>query len=493
MKKYIPFALILFIPLYLLSQEERVTKENIEEKDQFLEAQIQMYTGRYDVAIEKLMELYRNDRNNATIAFELSRAHMANKDFESAELYAHAASRNGSDNVWIMMHYSTLMLEREKFDEASEGFKALVKLDPSDLSHIENLAKCLIRAGKEEEAIAEMDLWESEHFIHEPIVKLKFNLYQKNGKLPEAEKELIKLVETYPGDIRYMNNLATFLTQKGQNHKAVEWYKKILELDPNDVRANTAMLSLHTEKTDENHYLRSLLPLIARKDIDPDAKVLELIPYIEKLAAGHDDMLAASLVEVTEKLSLTHPDHPKTMAIYADALYLNGQNAEAINAYIKTLDKEKKIYEVWLQLLMLLAQEEDYNKLKKYSMSALDYFPNQAENYLYSGIALNASGQYTDAIDILKEGLMVAAGDEVKRTHIHTELAKSFLSVRDMKNAEIHIDHALDVSKGQSVKALEVRGDIFEANGDIDKAFLYWQKAVKLGAKGASLLKKLNQ
>jgi tetratricopeptide (TPR) repeat protein len=477
-------------------EKERLTKEEIQIQDDYLEAQVDIYMQRYEKAIPKLLKLFKANLNNAVIAFDLAKAYDKLEDFPNADKYASIAVREDSQNIWMQLFYARLMVKMQKFEEAAKTFSLLSKIDSEDYSHIENQAKALFNIGKGKEAVQILDKWEEENVVLEELIKLKFEYYKNKGEEKNAGKELEKLYLQDPFNVRYLNNLASFYKQIGKQKEARFYFEKVLEIEPDNTKANAAMYTLVKKDQKDGPYLRSLRPLIEKMDIDPDVKVQELIPYVLKVLEEQDpgnNPTAASLLDLTETLVLIHPNHAPSRAIRADVLDINNKKAEAILEYEKTLELDKKVYPVWEKLFVLLQEEKKFKSLADWAYLALDYFPNKAFNYLMYGCSQNELGDPSEGEDLLEEGLMIAANDNVLKSKIYTELSRSALLKNDPALAENHIDQALQLSGGKNAYAWEVKGDIKAFNGDQSAAQEFWNKAKQLGSTRSSLLKKLNQ
>lgn len=475
------------------AQQKRLTTEDVKNQDAYLSAQVDIYMQRYENAIPKLLKLFKENLNDAVIAFELAKAYQNIEDYPNADKYASIAVREDPENVWMLLFYAKLMVKMEKHEEASKSFALLSSLDSKDYSHIENQAKALFKLGNGDEAIKIMNQWEEQYGVLEELVRLKFDYYENNKNDSQAEQELLKLLDSAPGNIRYLNNLATFYKKYNQDDKARFYYEKVLDIDPNDPKANAALFTLVEDTKKDGPFLRSLLPLIEKKDIDPDLKVLELLPYVNQLVENPKEDLVSSLLTLSESLVLIHPSHAKSLALRADILQLSGKKEEAMLAYKKTLEYDKKVYEVWEQLFYLLAETENYEDLSKWSYMAMDYFPNKPTNYLMYGMAQNELGNPTESLDYLQEGLMIAANNQVVKSKIYTQLSRSYLLKNDIAAAESSIDEALNLSDDKNAFAWEVKGDIMAHKGDATKAQEFWNKAKSLGSTRTSLLNKINQ
>jgi tetratricopeptide (TPR) repeat protein len=487
------FLLCLSANVSTAQEVERYTEEQIKAIDEYMAAKVEMYKERYDLAIPLLMDIHKKDRTNGMVAYDLAIAYEATEDYSSADKYASIATRYMPDNLWVKLYYGKLMIKMEKYQEGAKAFSQLVQLDPADFSHIENYAKCLSKAGDDKKALEVLNEWQKDHEFIEHISKLKYDLYMRRNDKNNAEKELKMLSDSDPYNTRYLNNLATFYTTQKKTKEAREIYEKILSIDPNDNKANTAMVALASQDKKEAPFLRSLLPIIEKPNIDADSKIRELIPFINQLTETFNPETAASLGELTKTLTLIHPEHAAAHAINGDLLFLSEDYGGAIQAYEKTLTLDDTKYPVWQQLMQSLLYTEAIDQLAEKAYSAIDLFPNQGDAYFFYGLARNETGQVNDAMDFLQEGLLIAGRDITIKSNLLAELARSYHLQGQSDKANEKVEESLKLSKGNNPYALEVKGDILNAAGQKEEARKLWTKAQNLGLHRASLAQKLNQ
>lgn len=472
---------------------ERYTEEEIAAIDEFMAAQVEVYMGRYDKAIPMLMDMHKKNRQNGMVVYELAKAYEATEDYSNADKYGEMAARLLPDNIWVKLYYGKLMIRMEKYAEGAEVFKQLSSLDPTDQSHIENYAKCLIHAGQQDEALKALINWEKRNGVNEKLSRLIYDIYKNKNDSSGAERELIKLTEAFPGETRLLNNLATFYINKGEKDKARKVYKTILELDPNHTKANASMIALSPQKDTDGPFLRTLLPIIERQDVDFDLKVKNLIPYVEEYAQNGDEATGEALLQLTETLTLIHHDEAKAHSIRGDVLFLSGDKNGAIKSYEKTLELDDTNYMVWLQLMQSLDEENQLEKLASVSMNAIDLFPNNADSYYYYGLSQNGLGNTSNAKDYLQEALLIAGRDIKLKNDLMSEMARSYMIEGNTVLAHSTIDQALSESEGKNPNALEVKGDILATEGKREEATTFWKKAQDLGSNRKTLIIKLNQ
>ena len=478
----------------MVSQEgSRFSEEEIASMDEFMAAQVAIYSGRYDQAIPMLVELHKKDRKNGMVVFELAKAYEATEDYSSADKYGAMAVRLLPDNLWAKLYYGKLMIKMEKYSDGADVFQQLAKIDSKDESHFDNYIKCLINADEGKKAMDEVKVWLAENPINERISRIQYDYWMQQGKEKEAEKALEMLSDQYPTEVRYLNNLASFYVNQDHKEKALKIFEKILALDPNHPEANAAMIALAPTKEADGPFLRTLLPIIERQDVDINIKIKELIPFVEKYAENQSEDLGGALLTLTETLTLIHPDDAKSFSIRGDVLYINNNKPEAIQSYQKTLELDDTNYLVWIQLMQVLDEENQLKDLSIIALNAIDLFPNQGASYYYYGLAENAQGNTSNALDYLNEGIFIAGRDQKIINDIQSEMARSYIIEGNLAQANSTIDKALTVSKEMNPNALEVKGDLLAAEGKLADAVEYWKKAQDLGSTRKSLQIKLNQ
>ncbi len=467
----------------LTAQGERSTQQQVDAQTKYMDALIDTYMNKYDIAIPKFLELYREDRKNGVVALELAKAYHITENYEDADKYASIAVRELPEDVWVQLFYADLMIDLEKYSEAGNAFKKLTIIDSDDLSHIDNYIKSLVSNGQLKEAEKEVETWHKTHEIREELLEVLYQEYAEQKNEKKAEKTLKLLAEAYPSNSRYLNNLAQFYLQRGKKKNAKEWYDKAIAIDANDPRANAALATLNSEGGDDASFLRSMLPVIEDTSIDPSAKVRELIPFLDKYYTTQDSVLGSSILEITSRLCLVHPGEVKCLAIHADALSLAGKNQEAIETYKKSLTIDNTTFSVWSQLMVLLLDEKSYTELSTTAYDALDYFPNKMEGYYYYAIAQNKLENHQEAIEILKEAYFISGKNNNWKSKVKTEEAYSFLGLKKYPESQKSIEEAIALSEGKNPLAWSLQGDIYDTQGFQEKADEARKKAEELISK----------
>ncbi len=460
-------------------QQEKASPET-----KYIEAKKLQMIGQLDRAIEAFETLYKEDRQNDVVAFDLAKAYDAKGDVLLTRKYIESALKNKPENIWYNDFYASFLLKADEYRTAIGPLDFLITSNPLEIKYHDMAIEASI--GLKDKVLGQkyIDQLKNIFGTSERVLTRTFEYYDVTND-ERALTTANDLILKYPNNKNYLKLKARWLNQHNRKEEAIAVFKEVLRVDPNDTDANLVVLET-TNKTDEkgNAYLRSLLPIIKNSNIDIDNKVKELIPFLKEMALNNDTSLVAALLELGEKLTLTHPKEAKAHAFYADVLYNAGQDQNAISQYEKTLSLDDTNFKVWEQLLALCASLDQKEKSLKYSYEAYDLFPNQAPAYLYYAKSLISGNKIDEAIGILTEGGLVAAGNKVIQSKMETTKAEAYLKVSKFDLAKSAVDKALALSENKNALAYEVLGDYYSLTNKPEDAKNAYLKSQTLGNVG---------
>lgn len=446
MSKYLIPILTLFLsPIFIWAQPGSTTEDAVKLEAVFIEANQQKILENYDKAIPLFKDVLDGDRDNAAAAYELARCYEASKDLESAEKYAQKASDWEPSNVWFKMYLADLYQKINKDGDAASVYEELVKIDPENTDYYLQWAYYLVRDSKPEKAIEVYNQLESRIGVTEEVTRHKHTLYLGLGQHEKAVTELNALIDKFPRTTSYQHLLAIYYEQIGEKGKARKVYRKIIDLDPNDTRAQIA-LAEEIKGTDDIRFLNSLKPVFEDRNTNIDAKIKEIIPYINRLADTGDKNLGNVLLALTSVLETVHPNDAKSHAVLADVLYYNGQSDRALSQYKKTLKIDDTRWAVWEQMLYILAEKKDFSALIDQSENALDIFPNQGTAYYLNGVGYNGEKKYTDALSSLLQAKTMSSRQPRLRYDIAIEMGKTYHHLKKYEKSEEAFEEALEIN-----------------------------------------------
>ena len=311
------------------------TEDEIAIQDKFVEAKKYTLIGRFEKSEEILKQLYKDDRKNPVIAMELSKIYGYLEDPYNEYKYAKTAFDNDAKNEYVKVNYANICIDQEKYAEAIPALQQLVSANKRSEAYTDKLATAHLQSNNAESALTAYSNLEALIGVTENVSRRKYEIFEILGKKNKALKELEKLSNAFPLEIRFMHNLASYYTKLGKEEKAIGVYKKILDMDINDPTANMAITAASTGGGDDNNYLRSLSPIIENKAIPVDRKILELVPYVDQLNTTYDQELADALIMLSDKITVIHPKEAKSHALHGDILLASNRPKDAAKAYEK--------------------------------------------------------------------------------------------------------------------------------------------------------------
>lgn len=454
-------------------------KEESDAETVIIEAKKNVFAGKYDVAIKMLEKLLSNDRTNAVVAIELAKVYHEKKDWEGVKRYAEIALKNDPDNVYFLEYFTNLINE-QPYDPVSEKyFNQLISLPVAKERHFDNYLSYLISNNRQSSAKVVMDKMQVRFGETEKILQRSYEICNFSD-CKEKENIIKKLLAKDNSNVGYKKLLAQYYLTKNKQKDAVNIYKEILAISPNDTEANLAVLkTTNDKKSAESAYLRTIIPLIKNQNIPIDEKVKELLPYLTALVEKNDTTFRAELSDIGQTLSLTHPAEAKAQAFYGDILYSSGQYKGAVQQYQKTLKLNNKVFGVWKNLMHSLEMTEDLAELDKTANQAIDFFPNNVESYIILGKSYIKQNKMADARDILSEALPISGGNQLylKELNPLLELAK-----KDKTLDELITQYEELVKEDKLPAEIYILlGEAAKKEGKPDIALPFFRKAKALG------------
>lgn len=394
------------------SQEVRITEEEIQIEQAYIEALIKKMDGDSEGALKAFQDISSKERRNHAVLYEIARIQKKLEREEDALQTIDRALRLENDNLWYLGFKAELQELMGNYAGAIETFDAIIDIEPYNSGYYFRKTENFLRLGKPTDAIITLDELLEEIGSTEEIHQRRFDIFRNMGEIEQATEELEALLDIFPTNTEYLYMLASHYKQAGLSPQSDSLYALIIEIDPSDAKAQLALSGQQRLNTEDTEYLLGLQKLFENDRAELDPKIIELIPFVEKLTDKEDPDLAEALLKVVAFLEETHKDEAKVFALKADIQQLSGDQEGAILSYRKALQLEKGIYSVWEQLLYLLYERGDFATLYKLSEDALDVYPNQIRVWIFNAKALRGLKKNKEALSALEQAGFMAIGQD---------------------------------------------------------------------------------
>ena len=277
-----------------------------------------MMSGRHDEAIQELEKEIRIVPNSSFACFLLGQTYLLQNEYQKAKENYEAAVRirpNYTNAYYGLATVCAKLGDREKAKEYSENFKKL---------------KAEERKSLKGRKIEYNDFFETQRSAAITYVNVG-RMYRDNGKLDEAEEQLIQAAGLDPENVICYLQLASLYQAKGQSAKALQMYKKIREIEPDSPVSYLVIgiLSAHLKRYDDSEEaFRTMIKLAPRKS-DGYRELARLY-----LKTGEKLSQARQLAQKAVTLETTAANY----FVYGWACYAVGDTANALAAVKKAVE-----------------------------------------------------------------------------------------------------------------------------------------------------------
>jgi len=409
----------------------------------FIDANKERLLGNYQNALDLFSAVLNKEPENAASLYEVARIYRVQKKNVEALLFAKKAVAIDGDNIWFQLLLADIYNNNQQFKEATSVWATIVGKNPDKIEYYYDWADAYIYENKIEEAIKVYNQIEKKEGVTEDVSMQKQKLYLTLDKFSKAVEEIEKLSAVSPGDTRYYAMLAEMHMKKKMYDKALTYYSKILQKDPNDKFIHISLASYYREIGQKEKSYQELKTGIGNANLDIDTKIQILLSYYTVTEIYSE--LKPQAFELAEILVKTHTNDAKAYSIYGDFLYRDKKYAQARDAFRKVNSIDSSKYAIWETLLIVESELNDTAALMNESARAIELFPEQPLLYLFSGISNFQSNKIETAIKTLKTGLGLVVDNDKLSIQFYTYLGDMYYKTKDFVKAFEMFDKVLKI------------------------------------------------
>ena len=305
----------------------------------------------------------------------------------------------------------------------------------------------------------------------------------QQGKPEQVEQALETQIKKDPDDVRNYLYLSDVFIKSGNRDKAIEVLNRAKAIAPTNAIVRLALADNYKALKQFDNTFIELKVAFADPNLNIDEKVRIVLSFFPMFA---DFTARAYANELASIMTKVHPDEAKAFAIYGDVLFQDKKYTEARDSYKKALKLNDQIYQIWYQLIRIEVSQGDFQQAVADGEEALTVFPNQAELYLYTGIAYSQTKKYDKAVSHLKNAADLETEDPEIRIQIYSTLGDAYNALKKFKESDQSYDRALELNPDNSYVLnnyayyLSLRGE------NLDKAEKMSRRSVELDPNNAS-------
>ena len=423
--------------------EDLEEKELIEFKFVFHNANKERILGNYQMAANLFMKCIEIAPKEANPYYELAHIYDVNDQFDLALKYSEQAIKLDPDNYWYRVLYAHSLQRNGNNDGAIKQYEILIDKNDANPDLYFDLGGMQLYGRKYKDAIETFDKLESIIGLNEEISIQKEKIYVKLGNIDKAAHEIQKLINASPDELRYQNILADLYSANNMVDKAMEIYKSIIKIDPNNPYANLSLHDYYKQKGNNTEAFEALKKAFASEELDIDAKMKILLSYYSVTESSNEYKKDA--LDLNKILIETHPKNPKAYTMYADFLYRDKKLVSAQEYYLKAIEHDSSKFAIWSQLMFIESELQDNDALLRDSKKAVALFPNQPIFYFFYGAVNIQKKNFAEATKYLEIGKDYVIDNPILLTQFHANLGDAYNGLKSYEKSDKAYEDALKI------------------------------------------------
>ena len=435
----------------------------------FIDAISLKNAGNYEKAEQLLLEVIKAKETTAPAHYELSKIYLQTSQNEKALYHINAAVDLNPKNKWYINGKIDLTRKFALYDECEKALLFRKKHFPKNTDYDVELSDFYITYKKYEKALKIYDEIESEIGVSDNVNFNKFLIYKGLDEYDKAEKEILKLLETFPANNEYYIHYADFKFEHGEDQQALKIYEDVLLIIPND----PFILNEKARYLLANHKQLEAFELYKQIMGDPSFKISEKRQVIRKFIrlSGGDNEVFNFTKEIIAIAAKTHPYDPTINMQAGDFMFDERNFKSAVNYYERTIEVKPNNYNAWMQLILCYYNSNEYDVMIKKSEEAIELFPSQPSFYFYNGMGNIQKEDYNKAIEVLEEGNdLVISSDRKLKAQFLSSLGDAYYAIKKYDESDEYFDLSLEIEPNNYYVLNNYAYYLSERNTDLERA-----------------------
>lgn len=215
----------------------------------------------FEQSTKKLYTSYQLSKKDTVYLYYAANSALQGEDYDTALEYLNDLKELGYDGSGIEYYATNVETgeqermpskeQRELFIKAGQYKDPVDEKIPSKRGEIAGLiARIYIAQEDYDKAIAAMDAAKAENPDDASLLQAEANMYYNMGKKDKYQELMSQLAQKFPEDASIQYNLGVTSAELGDTEKAIQFYKRALEIDPemDDARMNIVVAILDKER-----------------------------------------------------------------------------------------------------------------------------------------------------------------------------------------------------------------------------------------------------
>ena len=408
----------------------------------FVEGEKHFILDQYEDALELFKQSLKFKPQSAATNYKIGQTLFALDRKEEALTYTIKAIELDPNNKYYYTLTSDIHTSMSNFQQAAAVYEEMMEKIPGTDTYLYELAALYLYQNDLEKALSTYERAKKRFGIIEEVAYQKQQIFLKLGRTEEAIHEIKELIEAFPTESVYVIDLAKLLLNNNREDEVIAILEELLENDPSNAEASVMLSEAYRKTGDREKAMEALKVAFENPTLNFQAKLQLLGGYISQLPDKQIETLA---IELSSKITNAHPGESRGFAIAGDLHYQLGNKVEAARNYRVAITLDNSNFNLWRNTISVEMELQEYDSVIVHSDEALEYFPNQAFLYYYSGTANLIQKNYKKAIRVLDEGKKYASSNPELQSVFYGQLGDAYNGIGEDNLSDASYEEALRV------------------------------------------------
>ncbi len=405
---------MMLITLSAFSQQKLPKKDRKKQLEEskasrfFIEGQRFLMQEDFDRAYFYFQKAREITPDEGAINFKLAEILLRANRVEKAMEYGMKAVESNPENKYYNLVMAEAFTKQNEPLKAAEILENLMANTEENQNYILDLASLYLQAGEFDKGLDALIRAEEYYGMAEQLTVQKQRIYLRKNDLKSVIKEGEKLIASQPGNSQYVLNLVEILFNNGRTDQAIELIENSLKNYPQQPELQLAAYALYKEKGDVDTAEIMIREAFSNPDLDGEIVAQSFADILQDIKTVRRDRLVD---ELEEKMLKNFPNDPYVLAVIGDRKFFGNEREKALELYKKSIEINPANAPVLQGIITSMFEDgKDFDQIEKYTILAVDEFPERAEFWFFDGTAKLALKKGEEAMTSLLKSKEINGG-----------------------------------------------------------------------------------
>ncbi len=420
--------------------------------------------------------IYINPQSDACY-YQIAQILTSTGDIANAKKYLKKAIEIDAGNEWYLMMIGGLYYQEKNLDSAIFYYEKAVKEFPGEENLKLTLGNLYSENKNYNQAISIFTSFDTKYGVNENSTVLTIRTLIIAERFDEALEKCSVLLKEYPDNVLYNGLLAEIYRGKGNNEKAREVYRQLLDRNPNDPQIQLAVCDFLISEKDYTELLMLINNVVMNNSVKKEDKIALFARLIDinDLIQNHSDELIVTLMV----FEASYKNDEIVPMLRPELLTKLGKLDDAASRLEELIADNPDNYYPWEKLLLVYNEMKDYKKLLTRGEECATKFNRSfIAKILYANGALETKS-YDIALEELRKAEILAGDNKEFLTQVLTMRADIYYRMKDYIKAFETFEAALKNNSDDLTVINNYAYYLAEQNTNLKEAELMARKVIE--------------